>query len=518
MKTLYYNGTIHTMKAPGDTVEAVLEDGGRILATGSKAELAGRGDQLVDLGGKTMLPGLADTHQHLIMLGKMLKSLALHEVQDIEEMKRLINDFESTHEWNLILGYDENNFPDQYRMSHDELDALTDKPTLVTRVCQHAGLINTRGLEVLGLDGSTEDPEGGYYERDEEGNLTGWAYDKAFEALRAATVDDDVESLSADIETAVEHLYTYGITNVHTEDMSYYGPYQLPYEAYMETLGPDRKKFRVNLLRHEAVYDEMIGDGLSFKDDWVEKDAMKLFMDGAFGGKTALVKAPYEETDDHGIQIHSVEALESLVRKARANGDAVAVHVIGDKACELVVDAIEKYPAPEGRHDRLIHCSLLSAELIDRMAQLPLICDVQPTFLTSDMPWVESYLGSERMEYLYAFRTMQTHGLLLGGSSDAPIEDVDPLLGIHTLVTRRGASGVYNEDERISRYDAFRMYTHNAAAIINKEDKAGLIAPGYYADFAIFDKDVMTCEADELLEAKVEKTIIDGTTVYESNN
>ncbi|MBY8910926.1 amidohydrolase family protein, partial [Salinicoccus roseus] len=97
--------------------------------------------------------------------------------------------------------------------------------------------INTRGLEMLGLDGSTEDPEGGYYERDEEGNLTGWAYDKAFETLRAATVDDDVESLSADIETAVEHLYTYGITNVHTEDMSYYGPYQLPYEAYMETLG-----------------------------------------------------------------------------------------------------------------------------------------------------------------------------------------------------------------------------------------------------------------------------------------
>ena len=187
------------MKTAGDTVEAVLEEDGRILATGSKAELAGRAEQLVDIDGKTMLPGLADTHQHLIMLGKKLKSLALHEVQNIEEMKQQINDFESTHEWNLILGYDENNFPDQYRMSHDELDALTDRPTLVTRVCQHAGLVNTRGLEVLGLDGSTEDPEGGYYERDKDGNLTGWACDIGLQALRAATVDDDVESLSEDI-------------------------------------------------------------------------------------------------------------------------------------------------------------------------------------------------------------------------------------------------------------------------------------------------------------------------------
>ena len=275
----------------------------------------------------------------------------------------------------------------------------------------------------------------------------------------------------------------------------------------------------MNLLRHEAVYDEMVRDEPAFLEGWVEKDAMKLFMDGAFGGKTALVKAPYEGTEDHGIQIHSVEALESLVRKARANGDAIAVHVIGDKACELVVDAIEKYPVPEGKHDRLIHCSLLDASsLIERMSRLAVICDVQPTFLTSDMPWVESYLGQKRMEYLYAFKTMQAHGLLLGGSSDAPIEAVNPLLGIHALVTRRGAAGVYNEDECISRHDAFRMYTYNAAAIINREDRAGLIAPGYYADFVIFDRDVMTVEADELLEAKVERTIIDGTTVYDSHN
>ncbi|MCG1010308.1 amidohydrolase [Salinicoccus sp. ID82-1] len=518
MKTLYYNGSIYTMKAPLDTVEALIEENGRILQTGKVEVLRSQADREVDLKGQTLLPGLTDTHQHLIMIGKKLKSLALHEVSDLDDMKRLVSTYESTEKWNLILGYDENNFPDQYRPSHEELDALTDKPTLVTRVCQHAGVVNTRGLELLGLDRTVTDPEGGYYERDENGELTGWVYDKAFEAIRDATVEDDVDSLSGDIETAVDHLYTYGITNAHTEDMSYHGPYQMPLEAYKKTLGPDRKKFRVNLLRHERVYDEMVEDAPEFIEDWIEKDAMKLFMDGAFGGRTALVNAPYEGTEDHGLQIHSKEALESLVKKARANNDAIAVHVIGDKASDLVVDAIEKFPVPEGKHDRLIHCSLLDASLIERMSRLNVICDIQPTFLTSDMPWVESYLGTERLEYLYAFRTMQAHGLLLGGSSDAPIEAVNPLLGIHALVTRRGKTGVYNEKEAVSRYDAFRMYTHNAAKIVYKADRAGLIEPGYYADFAIFDRDVMTVEADELLETRVEKTIVDGTIVYDAHN
>ncbi|GAB3066821.1 amidohydrolase [Salinicoccus sesuvii] len=518
MKTVYYNGPIYTMKAPFETVEAVMEEDGRILETGSAERLLGLADKVINLEGATMLPGLADTHQHLIMLGKKLKSLALHEVTKLDEVKRLISTYESEERWNLILGYDENNFPDQYRPSHKELDELTDKPTLLTRVCQHAGVVNTQGLELLGIDRTVSDPEGGYYERDEDGELTGWVYDKAFEAIRDATVEDDVDSLSGDIETAVDHLYTYGITNAHTEDMSYHGPYQLPFDAYRRTLGPNLKKFRVNLLRHERVYDEMIEDAPDFVADWIEKDAMKLFMDGAFGGKTALVNAPYEGTTDHGLQIHSVEALESLVKKARKNGDAIAVHVIGDKASELVLDTIERYPVPEGKHDRLIHCSLLDASLIKRMSRLNIICDIQPTFLTSDMPWVETYLGAERLKYLYAFKTMQEHGLVLGGSSDAPIEAVNPLLGIHTLVTRRGKAGVYNKEEIVSRYDAFRMYTYNAAEIVYKSDRAGLIEPGYYADFAIFNRDVMTVEADELLEVKIEKTVVDGTIVYDAHN
>lgn len=517
MKTLYYNGIIYTMDREGETADAVLVDKGRIMRTGAQNELENEADIRIDLEGQTMLPALTDSHIHLIMLGKKLKSLSLHHIDDIEEMKHLMKEFRTDHKWNLILGYDENNLEDKYRMDRFELDALTDKPTLVTRICHHAGFVNTKALELLGIDQGVKNPEGGYFERDENGELTGWVYDTAFDLIRNQTVDDNVESLSADLDTAIEYMYSYGIAGAHTEDMSNYGPYETPFKAYLATIGPDKKKFRVNLLRNEKVYLQMIEDDPVYLEDWIEKDAMKIFIDGAFGGKTALLKEPYEGTDNHGLQIHSREDLENMVKRARENDDAIAVHMIGDKACEIVLDAIEKYPVPKGKHDRLIHCSLLDESLIRRMSSLDVMCDIQPTFLTSDMPWITEYIGEDRAKYLYAFKTLQDNGLILGGSSDAPIEDVNPLLGIHTLVTRRGDRGVYNESERVSRFEAFRMYTSNAAEIVYKGDRAGSIKTGYYADFAVFDRDVMQVAPDDLLEAKVTRTIIDGDTVYQTN-
>lgn len=512
MKTLYKNGKIYSMDAAGETYDnIVVEDG---IITGLNI-LENEADKIVDLKGAAMLPGLNDTHMHLVMLGKKLRSLVLYDENNIDHVKELIENHRSDREWDMILGYDENNFEDNYRLNRAELDELTDKPTVVARVCQHAGIVNTKALEALGIDKNVENPEGGSYEKDASGELTGWVYDTVFDKFREAQVDDTVESVSDDITQAVKYLYTLGVTGVHTEDMAAYGPNDVPLNAYLNTIGKNQLKFRVNLLRHEAVYEEMIEKNPQFKKDWVEEDAMKIFTDGAFGGQTALMKEPYEGSGDIGLQIHTEENLEKLVKKARKNGDAVAVHMIGDQATELVLDVIEKYPVQKGKHDRLIHVSLLDEEMMDRMAALDVICDVQPTFLTSDMPWVEDYIGKERADRLYNFRTMLDKGLILGGGSDAPIEDVNPLQGIHALVTRHGKTGVYNKNETISVFEAFQMYTKNAAEIVHRSDKSGQIKKGYLADFAVFDRDVMAVDPDELLETEVLYTIIDGEVVYQ---
>lgn len=515
MADLYFNGKIYTMTGEDETVQAVLVEDKRVKQVGTYEDLKEQADHFIDLEGRTMMPALTDVHQHLIMIGKKLASLALDDITDVNEMKDKVLDFNTDHQWNNILGYDENNFEDQFKIKIDELDQLTSKPTLITRICSHAGVVNSSGFEKAGVTNDVEDPEGGYFERDEDGKLTGWVYDKAFEMMRAATVDDTVESISKDITRAVKYMQSLGIANVHTEDLAYYGDFNVPLDGYLSTIGEEDLKFRVNLLTHEQVYDDVVQADKEYKPNYVERDAMKIFADGAFGAQTALVSEPYEHSDNQGLQIHTVENLEAMVQNARSNGDAIAVHMIGDQAIEMVLDTIEKYPVPEGKHDRLIHISLLRPDLIERMAKLPVVCDIQPTFLTSDMPWVEEYIGSSRAEYLYPFKTLLDKGLILGGSSDAPIEKVNPFLGIHALITRQKDGTVYNPSEVVSRYDAFKMYTTEAAKIVYREDIQGQIKAGYFADFIVLDRDVMKVEADELQETKVLKTIIDGDTVFE---
>jgi len=264
VKTLYRNGKIYSMGPEGETFGNIVVEEGIITEVDA---VDAEADEIIDLKGGTMLPGLNDTHMHLVMLGKKLKSLVLYDEDDIDHVKELIGNHRSDREWDLILGYDENNFENNYRLNRAELDELTDKPTIVARVCQHAGIVNSKALETLGIGKHVENPEGGSYERDENGELTGWVYDTAFDQFREAQVDDTVETVSDDITQAVKYLYTLGVTGVHTEDMADYGPNDVPLNAYLKTIGKDQLKFRVNLLRHEAVYEEMIEKNPRFKKD-----------------------------------------------------------------------------------------------------------------------------------------------------------------------------------------------------------------------------------------------------------
>lgn len=513
MRTLYYNGNIYTMKEQDEKVDAILVEDGYVKSVGDFETLKDEAEQTIDLNGRTMLPAFTDVHLHMVMLGKMLDTLSLEGMTEVEEVKSAIKNNTGVLAWDFIHGYNEKHLPNEYKISIQELDEITDKPTVVARIDYHAGVVNSQALEAAGIDKNTPDPEGGYYERDENGELTGWVYDSAFSFLRAKSVTDTTDSIKVNLERVIDHLTSHGFASVHTEDMAYYNNYKTVLDAFYQTI-PDNKKFRVNLLRHEEVYEEMKQANLEERAEWIHFGAMKIFQDGTFGSKTALMNEPYVGTDNTGLQIHTQENLEKLVQRARKYDDEIAVHFIGDKAAEMVLTAIEKYPVAAGKHDRMIHCSVLSEDILERMSKLPVICDIQPPFLTSDLPWAAEILGEERAKYLYIFKTMQDRGLHLGASSDAPIESIDPLKGLHVLTTRRDGDVVYNPEERLSRFNAVALYTKNAAKIVHKEHVQGIIEAGYYADFAIFDQDIMTVEDDALLEISCVETIIDGTTVF----
>ena len=246
---------------------------------------------------------------------------------------------------------------------------------------------------------------------------------------------------------------------------------------------------------------------------------MKFFIDGALGGQTALLSKPYTDTPEtSGMAVHTDEEIDELVALARTYGEAIAVHVIGDAAVEKALDAIEKYPVPEGKKDRLIHVNVLRDDLVDRMEKLPVVLDFQPVFVSSDFPWVMDRLGEDRLDWAYAWKRLLDRGFICGGGSDAPVEEaVDPLLGIYAAVTRRKPGEThegYLPNEKLSRFEAVGLFTTGSAATIGKADVRGKLAIGFDADFTVLDRDLFTVEDEEILGAKVVMTVVAGDIMY----
>lgn len=226
-----------------------------------------------------------------------------------------------------------------------------------------------------------------------------------------------------------------------------------------------------------------------------------------------------DSPDTSGVAIYELEQLKALVKKARAYGMPVAIHAIGDLAAEYVIESVEEYPPIPGQRDRLIHGQILRRELIERIKRLPLIVDIQPRFVASDFPWVIERIGLDKMDYCYAWKTLLNEGIMCAGGSDAPIEPVNPLLGIHAAVTRRnpeeGEHIAYFPEQRLTTYEAVKLFTSGSAYAIHRENERGMVEVGYDADFTVLDRDIFLSDADAMLKTNVTMTVVDGEIVFE---
>ena len=194
------------------------------------------------------------------------------------------------------------------------------------------------------------------------------------------------------------------------------------------------------------------------------------------------------------------------------------MHMIGDGAVEKGLDAIERHPAPVGKRDRFIHVNVLRDDLVERMKKLPVVLDIQPVFVSSDFPWVMERLGEERLDWAYAWKRLIDEGFICGAGSDAPIEEVDPLLGIYAAVTRRkpGQTHVgYLPEEKLSMFEAVSLFTSGSAATIGKANSRGKLGVGFDADFTVLDKDLFEVEGDEILDTSVVMTVVAGEVMYQ---
>ncbi|MEG0471651.1 MAG: amidohydrolase [Solibacillus sp.] len=526
MNQLWTNGIIYTMESECSTVEAVLVEEGVIRAVGTFEALNNQADEVMDLHGATMYPGFVDSHLHMIGYGEKLLRLDLTKATSAEQILALVSEAAATlqaGQWLFGEGWNEHNFHDGRIPTLEELNTISDAPILLTRVCHHVVLANSTALETGHITAQTMDPPGGKIGRHVDGSLNGLLYELAINLLTdmiPKVGEAYINSLETALNRAVDNMLSYGLTGGHTEEMGYFGAYTNPLTAYQRVIG-NRQDFRVHLLRHHDVFQEMMDAHIVGQEPFIELGAMKIYADGSLGGSTAALLAPYaNDENSKGMLIHTDEQMEQLIQLARNHQEAVAIHMIGDAGVEQVLTLLEKNPVFPGKRDRLIHCCLVTLEQVERMKKLPVILDLQPAFVPSDFPWVLEKIGAQRTSLAYAWKTFIDEGLMCAAGTDAPIEGISPVESIYAAVERKKSGAAhdgYIPEEKLSRFEAIKMYTVGSAQAICKEHKRGLIKAGYDADFTIFDRDLFAGTTEDMRQATALKTVVAGKTVFTKN-
>ncbi|MDR1574196.1 MAG: amidohydrolase [Clostridiales Family XIII bacterium] len=534
---LFHNGKIYTMNAPGETAEAIVVHDGKIVFAGTNEKaLTYPVAEKEDLGGRVGLPGISDTHIHLLMDCGSKSYVNLNKARSVDELVETLRAADDGGGLGLLMGCDvtmsdlaENRYPLRY-----ELDRVSaDRPIAVLSHCLHVTMVNSKLLEIAGVtkEKAAGDERLSFYEDGEpDGIMREEAYTAYLAPLLAAISED--ENYRRDILN--KHIGGYaqqGYTTLHAVSSfpaappgEYFGQY---YE--MERAGT----LPVRVVINSAHFPDTLNARTGFGTDMVKAGAKKIYLDGSFGGRTAAMREPYSDAPgEKGDLFYSKDELVAALRSAYDNGMEASVHVIGDAAMDLILDAAEEvYPASDERCPekrlaaagtrrlRVIHASTADPAQIDRLRRLPVILDVQPNFIHSDGTFVPDRLGEARLKHFTPLRSYIDAGILLTGGSDAPVDPPLPFLGMECAVTRKSTGGFPAEglipEQAIDVYESVSMYTRNAAYCSSEERVKGTVSAGKYADFILIDKDIFEIDATEIHTINVLKTVVGGKTRWE---
>lgn len=527
MAKAYINGKFYTMEKEHDICQAVVVENGRFVYCGDNDTAATMAQEVVDLGGATVLPGMIDTHQHLFASARNLTRLDLKNVRSMAELlERVRRRAEETPEgqWILGAGFDQELFTDQQVMpTRSMLDQVCPRnPLVLSRYCAHMFSANSEALKAGGIGPGFQPKVPNTVEFDSNGEPTGVLYDAAGSDIIALSPDllSSLQAKKDILEKACHDLNSHGLTGVHPiQGLHCDLPEYL--DAYQELNEEGRLTVRVYV-----NFDRLPDPDLHFRtglgNDMVKYGFYKLYLDGNLGGRNAYMTEPYaDDPGNVGTPNYTQEELTALVRAAYERGFQVGAHAIGDRAAEMFTTAIEtvysENPKPDPRF-RMIHLALLSDSLIDRISKLPVVIDMQPLFISTDLKWVGSRVREERGKELYCWRRLIDKGLILTGGSDAPCESYDPIEGIYAVVNRKNMDGFpeggWYPENSVSVYEAVSMFTKNAAYASFEEDIKGTISVGKLADFVVLSADLFEVDSMAIKDIRVEKTYLGGKEVY----
>jgi predicted amidohydrolase YtcJ len=527
------NGVVYTGDSTRPRVEAVALRGERIVAVGSSKEIQawiGKGTRLVDLRGRFAMPGFNDAHVHLASGGQALLTIDLTGSRSIVELQQRIRarlgEFKPG-EWVTGRGWDHTLWPVKQFPTRQDLDAVSkDHPMIFGRVDGHVAVANSLALQLAGITSDTPNPPGGEIERDASGEPTGMLKEGAAQSLVRRKIPElSPQQRRRGIELALADAARHGVTSL--QDNSAWEDF-LVYEALKKDGNLTARisewlPFTAPLNREE----EMRKQG-GTSDPWLRTAGLKGVIDGALGGRTAAMIAPYsDDPSTKGILIIPADRLKQMVVERDAAGFQINLHAIGDLANRAALDAFEAAMKARQARDaaagwdprhRIEHAQIVALDDIPRFGKLGVIASMQPSHQTTDSRWAADRVGPERVRGAYAWNSMQKTGARLAFGTDYPVEPISPMRGLFACVTREvdGKPGsAWQPQEKLSRDDCIRAYTLGSAYADHAEKDKGKIAVGQFADIIVLSNDVTKVPPPQILKTEVLMTFVGARLVFE---
>ena len=536
-------GIIYTAEDSNPVVEAVAVIGDKIVYAGdlkNSSKFEGENTRVIDLQGKTMTPGFIEGHGHFFGVGYFENDLDLMKAKnydEIVEMVRVAAEKAQPGQWILGRGWHQDKWDTlpsnmvKGFQTHEKLSAVSpNNPVVLEHASGHAVQVNAKAMEIAGVNQLSKESlksvseEGGEIIRDKNGNPTGIFNELAtgliYKYMPAADDDRDRQA----IELATQACLRNGITS-------------------FQDAGENRRS--IDFLRQAKndgtlgvrLYVMLGGDDKTLVNEWLNKGpeidslnmltirSIKLYCDGALGSRGAWLLEPYTDRPDfYGMATISMDSVLATSRKALKSGFQVCSHAIGDRANKEILDryeiALKENPEIKDHRFRIEHAQHIAPNDIPRFGQLGVIPAMQAVHMSSDRPWAIDRLGEKRIkEGAYMWQSLLKSGAKIVNGTDAPVEPINPIASFFSSVTRQTLqgqpSGGYEPEEKMTRAQALKSYTLDAAYGAFEENIKGSIAPGKLADFTIFSKDIMTVSDDQILSTEVSMTIVGGKVLYE---
>lgn len=516
-----YNAQIYTVDSNFSIQQAMAIKDGKIQAVGSNEDIRGKyqADKSMNINGGFIYPGLIDAHSHFISYGEGLVSRAdLVATKSFDEVIERLKEFEIQYpaEWIIGRGWDQNDWEIKQYPNKEQLDAIwPNKPVYLTRIDGHAAMLNSKALEIAGINDSTHIDGGEIILQNQE--PTGVLIDNAMDLVKEFLPSPSDELLQTAIRTAEKNCFEKGLTTVCDAGLDYR---EIQLLDQMQKGGELQMRVYAMLTPNEENLDKIMHQG-KIKTDKLNVRSIKLYADGALGSRGAcLIHDYHDQPHWRGMMLSPQAYFDSLCMEADKYGFQVNTHAIGDSANRVILNTYARFL--QGKNDkrwRIEHAQVVHPDDFSMFGNYSIVPSVQPTHATSDMYWADERLGEERLKSAYAYEQLRQENGWIPLGTDFPIEEIDPLLTFYAAVARQDReqypSDGFQMENALTRENALRGITIWAAQAGFEETEKGSLETGKFADFIIMNEDLMNVPSQEIPKLKIRMTFVNGEMVFE---